>query len=308
MGGESMIYTVTLNPSIDHIIRLNGLNMGELNRIQEDQFFPGGKGINVSRILNNLGYDNTALGFIGGFTGEFLESELNKEKIKSKFTQIENPTRINVKIKTEVETELNGTGPVVSNQCELNFLNTIAGITPNDMVIISGSKPRNLPIDYYQQIIQIINEIGANFVIDTTGEELHHSLPYHPFLVKPNHVELGELYGVKLNTEDDFIKYGQKLVDEGAKFAIVSLGSNGAILFSNQGTYRGNSPKGTVKNTVGSGDSMIAGFVGTYLKTNDLQKSFKVGLASGSATAFAEDLATKEEIETLLTEIHIKKL
>ena len=126
--------------------------------------------------------------------------------------------------------------------------------------------------------------------------------------MKPNHVELGELYGVKLNTEDDFIKYGQKLVDEGAKFAIVSLGSNGAILFSNQGTYRGNSPKGTVKNTVGSGDSMIAGFVGTYLKTNDLQKSFKVGLASGSATAFAEDLATKEEIETLLTEIHIKKL
>lgn len=308
MGGKQMIYTVTLNPSIDYIVGLNGLNTGELNRIQEDQFFPGGKGINVSRILNNLGYDNTALGFIGGFTGEFLKDELKKEKIKSNFTQIEKPTRINIKIKTKVETELNGKGPVVSNQCALSFLNTIAEISPNDMVIISGSKPRNLPKDYYQQTIQIINKIGANFVIDTTGEELRQSLQYNPFLVKPNNVELEELYGVKLNTEEDFIKYGKKLIDEGAKFAIVSLGSKGAILFSNQGIYRGNSPKGSVKNTVGSGDSMIAGFVGTFLKTNDLQKSFKVALASGSATAFAEDLATKQEIEKLLTEIHIKKL
>ena len=303
-----MIYTLTLNPSIDYVINLDEVNLGELNRIQADHFFTGGKGINVSRVLKNLGHDNTALGFMGGFTGGFVEEELAKEDIQTDFTAIQAYTRINIKVKATEETELNGQGPIIDEAAAEKLLENIATVQPGDMVIISGSKPRNLPDDYYQQIIETIKTAGAEFVIDTTGKSLEAALASNPFLAKPNDVELAELFNVSLETEADYLKYGQKLVEAGARFAIVSLGSKGALLFSEEGVFRGNSPKGTVKNTVGAGDSMIAGFVGTFLETKDLLKAFKVGLASGSATAFTEDLATKEEIDALLPQIQIEKI
>ena len=308
LGGEGMIYTLTLNPSIDYIVSVDGMKLGELNRMQDDQFFTGGKGINVSRVLKQLGYESTALGFMGGFTGEFVRGELEKEAIKTAFTSVKEHTRINIKLKTGAETEINGQGPRIEKEAAENLLTKIASIKENDMVILSGSKPRNLPTDYYQEIIKTVNEAGAEFVIDTTGEELRNALSLKPFLVKPNDVELAELYGVTLESEADFIQYGQKLLEEGARFALVSLGGQGALLFSKEGIYRGNSPIGTVKNTVGAGDSMIAGFVGTFLETKDVLQAFKYGLASGSATAFTEDLGTKEEIDALLDEIKIEKI
>lgn len=303
-----MIYTLTLNPSIDYVVRLDELNMGELNRIDEGYFLTGGKGINVSRVLNNLGYENIALGFVGGFTGEFIKSELKAEKIKSDFIEIELATRINIKLKTRIETEINSQGPMIDSASIKAQLAKLSLLTKDDLVIIAGSKARNLPKDYYQQIIKTIKKAGADFAIDTTGEELRDALQYHPFLVKPNHLELAELYGVTLTTEADYVNYGQKLITAGARFAIVSLGSKGALLFSEKGVYRGNSPKGKVKNTVGAGDSMVAGFVGSYRARKDPLEAFKLALASGSATAFTEDLARREDIKKLLSTIEISQI
>lgn len=303
-----MIYTLTLNPSIDYVVSLEEVNFGELNRIQEEHFLTGGKGINVSRVLNNLGHQSTALGFIGGFTGQFVSNELAAEEIKKDFIEIEEPTRINIKLKTAQETEINSQGPSIDQKSAQALLDKIALLEAGDLVVIAGSKARNLPEDYYQQIIQAIKAADAEFVIDTTGEELRDALQHNPFLVKPNDVELAELYGVTLNTEADYVQYGQKLIEEGARFAIVSLGGKGAILFSEEGIYRGSSPKGTVKNTVGAGDSMVAGFVGTYQETKDPLEAFKIALASGSATAFTEDLATGQEIKDLISKIGITKI
>lgn len=308
MGGEQMIYTLTLNPSIDYIVGLDEVNYGALNRIQEEHFLAGGKGINVSRVLSNLGYQSTALGFIGGFTGSFIKNELEAEAIHTDFIEIAEPTRINIKLKTAQETEINSQGPAIKEGTAQALLNQLSLLKADDLVVIAGSKARNLPEDYYQQIIQKIKESGAEFVMDTTGEELRKSLKHKPFLVKPNDVELAELYGVALNTEMDYLKYGKKLIEEGARFAIVSLGGAGAILFSEEGVYRGRPAKGIVKNTVGAGDSMVAGFVGTYETTKDPVEAFKIGLASGSATAFTEDLASGEEIKKLLTTIEITKI
>lgn len=303
-----MIYTLTLNPSIDYVINLDEVHLGELNRIQSDSFFTGGKGINVSRVLNNLGYDNTALGFIGGFTGSFIEDELAKENIKTNFTAVDEYTRINIKVQASEETELNGKGPRISEETAEKLLENIVSVNSDDLVILSGSKAQNLPDDYYQHIIKMIKEADSDFVIDTTGDDLKNALQHNPFLVKPNDVELAELYGVTLETENDYLKYGQKLIEAGARFAIVSLGSKGALLFTSEGVYRGHSPKGTLKSSVGAGDSMIAGFVGTYLESEDAVEAFKMGLACGSATAFTDDLAKKDEIEALLPQVQVKKI
>lgn len=303
-----MIYTVTLNPSIDYIIRVDELNVGGLNRIQEEQFLPGGKGINVSRILKRLGYENTALGFMGGFTGSFIQGKLNEEGVETAFTPVPDITRINVKLKAAEETEINGKGPAIEEKTAQEFLNKVSGFGPEDIVILSGSKPANLPADYYEQIIQRITETGCRFVIDTTGEELKQALQYRPLVVKPNHHELAELFGITLESEEDIFKYGQKLLEAGAEHAIISMAEKGAVLFTNEGIYRGSAPKGTVKNSVGSGDSMIAGFVGTYWKTRNPLEAFRISLACGSATAFEEDLATKEQIERLLPEINVQEM
>lgn len=308
MGGEEMIYTVTLNPSIDYVVRLQEVQVGSVNRIQSEQMLPGGKGINVSRILRQLGYKNTALGFMGGFTGGFIQEKLQQEGVQTDFTSVSEITRINVKVKSGEETELNGKGPSIDEETAQQFLEKMSTFGPEDVVILSGSKPANLPEDYYRQIIQVLTDSGSTFVIDTTGKELKQALNYRPLLVKPNHHELAELFDVTISSEEEIVKYGKDLLKEGAQFAIISMAEKGAVFFTQDGVYKGNAPKGMVKNSVGSGDSMIAGFVGTYWKTHNPLEAFKVSLACGSATAFEEDLATKEQIDKLLPEIVVQKL
>lgn len=308
MGGDYMIYTVTLNPSIDYIVRLEGLQLGMVNRIQEDFKLPGGKGINVSRILRRLDIDSVALGFMGGFTGRFIEDCLHEEGIQTDFISIKEDTRINVKVKSSQETELNGKGPHISLREQQLFVEKLSNLTPDDVVILSGSKPQDLQNNYYEELINILNQRNVSFVIDTTGNELVAALQHKPLLVKPNHHELAEIYDFSFSSPLDLLPYGKKLLKEGAKFALVSMADKGALFFDGKSVYHGQSPNGIVKNSVGSGDSMIAGFTGTYIASNDPLEAFRVGLACGSATAFADDLATREEIEILLPKIKIKKI
>ncbi|MFC6464672.1 1-phosphofructokinase [Marinilactibacillus sp. GCM10026970] len=304
-----MIYTVTLNPSIDYVVYMNGeVQPGAVNRIQKDRKFPGGKGINVSRILSQLSIDNKALGFIGGFTGKFIEDALEKEMIQTDFVQVDEDTRINVKVKSSNETEINGPGPQISSIKAEELIDQLSGLTKDDVVVLSGSKPAGLSESYYQEIIEKLVQSGTQFVVDTTGKELQDSLASKPLMIKPNNHELEELYGVSIETEADMIVYGKKLVEEGAQNVIISMAAKGAMLFTEKGVYHGKAPKGELKNSVGSGDSMVAGFTGMFAKTNDVLTAFKYGIACGSATAFEEDLATIDKIEGLLPQIEIKEL
>lgn len=303
-----MIYTVTLNPSIDYVVRLEKMDLDAVNRIEEDFKLPGGKGINVSRILKQLAVPSTAWGYAGGFTGKYIADWLTEEGITTDFSEVSEPTRINVKIKADHETELNGAGPLVSPEARLELEEKFATLTADDVVVLSGSKPPSLPEDYYQQLIALVQKAGATFVIDTTGQELLTSLKSNPLVVKPNHHELADMYGMKASGMTDLIPYGKKLVADGAQYAIVSMAGDGALFFDGNAVYHGWSPKGTVKNSVGSGDSMIAGFVGTYLKEKDALAAFRMSLACGSATAFSDDLAKATEIQALLPTITIKKL
>lgn len=300
-----MIYTVTLNPSIDYIVQLEQVNIGELNYMDGDFKLPGGKGINVSRILHELNMDTKALGFIGGFTGDFIAEWLKRDGIAADFTKIAGDTRINIKLKTNPETEINGKGPVIQSEEAEKLMAKLKAISSDDIVILSGSKSPSLPDDFYEKIIR---EINAQFVIDTTGDDLQKSLAYNPLLVKPNLQELEQLYSVKLTEEQDIIETGKKLIDAGARHAIVSMGADGALLFTEDAVYKGISPKGELKNSVGAGDSMVAGFIGEYVKTNDIVQAFKMGLAAGSATAFSYDLAKADEINALINQTTVTKL
>lgn len=304
-----MIYTVTLNPSIDYVVYMNGeVQPGAVNRIQKDRKFPGGKGINVSRILSQLSIENKALGFIGGFTGKFIEDTLEKEMIQTEFVQVDEDTRINVKVKSSNETEINGPGPHISSIKAEELINQLSELTKDDVVVLSGSKPAGLSESYYQEIIEKLVQSGTQFVVDTTGKELQDSLASKPLMIKPNNHELEELYNVSIETEADMIFYGKKLVEEGAQNVIISMAEKGAMLFTETGVYHGKAPKGNLKNSVGSGDSMVAGFTGIFAKTNDSLEAFKYGIACGSATAFEEDLATIDKIEALLPQIEINEL
>lgn len=304
-----MIYTVTLNPSIDYIVQVKQLELGNLNKMKDDLKLPGGKGINVSRILHELNIDTTALGFLGGFTGEFIANWLHKDGIHTDFVPVQDDTRINIKLKSEVETEINGLGPTISKKESEALLRQIDHIASGDnILVLSGSKPPSLPADYYNSLIEKVADSNAAFVIDTTGKDLQAALTYKPLLVKPNKAELAELFGVEINSKQAVLQYGAKLLELGAAHAIVSMADEGALLFTETGTYQGVSPKGMVKNSVGAGDSMIAGFIGEYMRTKDAVQSFKMGLASGSATAFSSDLANKDAILTLLDEVEVTSL
>ncbi|KFN90854.1 1-phosphofructokinase [Tetragenococcus muriaticus] len=304
-----MIYTLTLNPSIDYIVHVNQLKTGEINRMTADFKLPGGKGINVSRILQRIKTNSCPLGFLGGFTGDFIEKWLIEEGIQSQFTRVKEDTRINVKLKADEETEINGQGPTLAED-EINRLKfTLAEqITTGDIVILSGSTPSGLRKDFYQELIQIIKENGAEFVIDTTGEDLSAALSKGPLLVKPNNHELADLYQTTLNSLDDIITYGKQLLEDGAKNAIISMAGDGALLVTQEGTYLSNVLKREVKNSVGAGDSMIAGFIGNFSQTEDPKTAFKWGVACGSATTFSDDLATEEFINELLPEVTIKNI
>lgn len=302
-----MIYTVTVNPSIDYIVQLNELTLGEVNRMDYDNKLPGGKGINVSRILKELGLDNTAWGFLGGFTGEFVKEALEKTGLKTNFTLIKADTRINVKIKAQVETEINGRGPELTKEEIADFTAQFDKLTADDVVIFAGSLVPSLSDDFYFDLIKVIRQKGAQFVIDTTGESLLKTLPENPLVVKPNNHELAELFGVKLNSIDDIVKYGKKLLEMGAQHVLISMAGDGGLMITKDKVYRSYAPKGTVINSVGAGDSMIGGFTGTYAKTKDPLEAFRYGLACGSATAFSEDLADAKKINEILPLIEIEE-
>ncbi|QUL58332.1 1-phosphofructokinase [Paenibacillus tritici] len=294
-----MIYTVTLNPSVDYIVEVEELTLGGLNRMKRDMKLPGGKGINVSRVLKQLEVENTATGFLGGFTGGYIETWLRQEGISSDFVPIEDDTRINIKLKAGQETEINGAGPVITESETASLLHKLDALKPGDIVILSGSTPPSLGGDFYSRLITVCKQKGAEFVIDTTGQALQDALPQGPLLVKPNHHELAELFGVQIRTREEIITYGRKLLEGGAKHVLVSMAGEGALFISEQGVYHASAPAGQVKNSVGAGDSMIAGFVGTLSLTGNVLEAFRAGVASGSATAFSDDLADRALIEQL---------
>ncbi|MCT3031260.1 1-phosphofructokinase [Pediococcus parvulus] len=302
-----MIYTVTLNPSIDYVVQLPKLNLGEVNRLETSYKFPGGKGINVSRILRELGYANQAWGFLGGFTGEFVSDKLNQLNLDSHFTKIADDTRINVKLKADQETELNAAGPKITKAEKQVFVSQFDELKENDVVIFSGSVPSSLPETFYFDLIQKVKERHAEYAVDTTGEALKKTLPTHPVVVKPNNHELADLFGVELNSLAEIKKYGQKLIAMGAQNVMISMGGDGGMLVTKDHCYRSAAPKGTVQNSVGAGDSMLAGFTGTFDATHDPVESFRYGLACGSATAFSADIATKAKIDEILPQIKIEE-
>ncbi|MCM3167004.1 1-phosphofructokinase [Peribacillus frigoritolerans] len=303
-----MIYTVTLNPSIDYLVEVESFQMGKVNRTSYDAKFPGGKGINVSRVLKRLGNSTTALGFIGGQTGEFVKRFLRQEEIFTDFTEIAGDTRINIKLKTGLETEINSQGPVISKGNYQQLFSQIEQLNNNDILILSGSIPPSVPSDVYEAMSRSCIHNGIKVVVDTSGKELLNVLPHRPFLIKPNHHELGELFSTEISTVDDAREYGAKLVEAGAQNVIVSMAGQGAVLCSGGESYSANVPKGNVINSVGAGDSMVAGFIGTYERTGDILSAFRFSLAAGSATAFSSDLGTLDKIEELLPQIAINQL
>ncbi|GEO57282.1 1-phosphofructokinase [Companilactobacillus bobalius] len=306
-----MIYTITVNPSIDYVLQLKNLNTGEVNRTQNDVKLPGGKGINVSRIMKELNIDSTALGFVGGATGSMFEELLSQHNLKTSFTRVKEDTRINVKINAteqNEETEINGAGPVISDEEQTNFMNNLSEIGKGDIVVMAGSLSRNLNTNFYLDIAEKIQKQGAEFIIDTTGQALLDTLPLHPLVVKPNHHELADLFNVTFKDEQEIITYARKLLDKGAKHVLVSMAGDGALLVTKDKAYKANAPKGTVINSVGAGDSMIAGFAGTFMETNDPIESFHMGAACGSATAFSQDIAIKEKIDEVYKEISITEI
>ncbi|AIM24682.1 1-phosphofructokinase [Melissococcus plutonius] len=303
-----MIYTVTLNPSIDYVIHVDQLNLGEVNRMTDDFKLPGGKGINVSRILQRMAIKSTALGFLGGFTGNFIKKWLDKEHILTNFTTVSEDTRINVKLKAETETEINGQGPNIRADELTRLKESLSDVTKGDIVVLAGSIPSSIHTHFYEELIQYIKDKEAEFVIDTTGKNLLNALKEKPLLVKPNNHELADLYQTTFHSLEDIFIYGNRLLSDGAQYALVSMAGDGALLFTKEGIYQSNVLKRPLKNSVGAGDSMIAGFVGKFAQSKDPVEAFKWGVACGSATAFSDDLATAEFINELLDEVVITKL
>ena len=297
-----MIYTVTFNPAIDYVVRMDEIIPGAVNRTRGEEVFYGGKGINVSVVMRNMGVENTALGFIAGFTGDAIEKYLTKLGIKTDFIKLNaGISRINVKIKAGEETEINGQGPEISDEAIGALMDKIDGLSAGDTLILAGSVPKSLPDDIYERIMSRLDGKGVEIVVDATGNLLVNVLKYRPFLIKPNNHELSEIFGIEIKTEDELIKYARKLQDMGAKNVLISRAGDGAILVPEKGEpLKSGAPKGTVVNSVGSGDSMVAGFVMGYMKSGDYGEALKLGTVCGSATAFSPGLAEKDLVEELL--------
>ena len=297
-----MIYTLTFNPALDYIVGVNDFRTGQINRTCSEKIPPGGKGINVSIVLSNLGYDSTALGFVAGFTGDDIEKLMKQYGCGTDFIHVENGfSRINLKMKSDNETEINGQGPHIGEPDIEKLYKKLGKLEDGDTLIISGSIPNTLPGDIYEQIIEKIKEKRVHIIVDAEKELMTKILKYHPFLVKPNNHELGEIYGVKLSKKEDVIPYAKKLQDSGAQNVLVSMAGEGAVFISQSGeVFCSDAPKGVLVNSVGAGDSMVAGFVAGWIETKDYHKAFRMGLASGSASAFSTELATRTEVETLL--------
>lgn len=302
-----MIYTLTLNPSIDYVIDVENLELGKVNRTTKDFKFPGGKGINVSRILGNQNTKNIALGFLGGFTGKFIEDSLINLGVKTEFIKVNGDSRINVKIKSNKETEINGAGPTISTENLNSLFEKLDKLAEDDILVLAGSIPATLPKTLYLQIQEKVSQKNVKVVVDTSGKALLEAIKNKPFLIKPNNHEIEEIFDIKINSEKELIQYGKKLVSLGAENVIISMAGDGALLLNKDGVFKGNAPKGKVKNSVGAGDSLVGGFLAKYVETKDLLASFKNGIASGSASAFSLDLALAEDVEKLLPIIKIQR-
>lgn len=301
-----MIYTITFNPSIDYMVSVDHFKLGTVNRTSQEYLLPGGKGINVSIVLHNLGIDSTVLGFIAGFTGKEIENRVTNDfGVQCDFIDVENGySRINFKMKSDEESEVNGNGPMINKEHIDKLYNKLSCLQAGDILILSGSIPKCLSDDIYSEIMEKLTDKNIEIVVDATGDLLMKVLKHKPFVIKPNNHELAEMFHVKLFGTQDIIKYAKKLQEMGAKNVLISMAGDGALFICENGkVYFSNAPKGQVKNSVGAGDSMVAGFVAGYEKTKDYVQAFRMGVATGSASAFSENLATASEVEKLLQEI-----
>ncbi|MBB2479537.1 1-phosphofructokinase [Bacillus sp. APMAM] len=303
-----MIYTITLNPSLDYHVEVDHFESGRLNRTKYDYKVPGGKGINVSRVLKRLGVESKALGFIGGFTGAYIKEFLKKEQISMDFVEVDQDTRINIKLKSEEETEINGTGPNITKEQLEQLFAMIQTFTSKDIVVFSGSIPSSLPSTIYVDLIKKCKATGARFVADVSGTALESVLGEKPFLIKPNHHELGELFQTEIRTLQGAFTYGKKLVEKGVENIIVSMAEQGALFINKDLAIQANAPSGELKNSIGAGDSLVAGFLSAYSSGKSIEESFKIGVASGSATAFSSGLCSKEEVMNLLDQVNLQTM
>lgn len=297
-----MIYTVTFNPSLDYIVSMNGFQMNRTNRTTAEQMFPGGKGINVSIVLRNLGIDSTALGFTAGFTGEKIEKEIEAMGLHTDFIRVkEGFSRINVKLKDYDGTEINGMGPMIDPDSVEQLYRKLDGLQEGDILVLAGSIPKCLPDSIYSDMMEHLMQKGVWFVVDATKDLLVNVLKYHPFLIKPNNHELGEIFDVTLDTRESVIPYAKKLQEQGARNVLVSMAGAGAVLADEAGGIHSlPAPVGKLINAVGAGDSMVAGFLAGWTQKQDYDHAFRMGVATGSASAFSELLATRSEVEQVL--------
>lgn len=297
-----MIYTVTFNPSLDYIVDVNNFKLGRVNRTTKEIIYAGGKGINVSMVLKNLGFDSTALGFLAGFTGKEICRLMEEQGVNADFIEVkEGLSRINLKLRSNEESEINGQGPDIKEKDIQNLYEKLDKLQYGDVLVLAGSIPSVMPQSMYMDIMKYMEEKDLNIVVDATKDLLVNVLKYHPFLVKPNNHELGEIFGVELEEKKDVIVYAKKIKEMGAKNVLVSMAGAGAVLVAEDGSiYESEAPKGKVVNSVGAGDSMVAGFLAGYLQTRDYREAFKLGVCTGSASAFSEKLATKEEVDSIM--------
>lgn len=300
-----MIYTVTFNPSLDYIVSVDDFKLGLTNRTSSELMLPGGKGLNVSMVLGNLGIDNTAFGFTAGFTGDEIVRRVEAMGVKAEFIRIRDGfSRINLKLKSIDGTEINGCGPQIGGQDVEQLMEKLDALKAGDVLVLAGSIPNSMPDDIYKKIMQRLDGRNVMIVVDATRELLVNVLEYHPFLVKPNNHELGEIFGVTLKRREEVVPYAEKLREMGAVNVLVSMAGEGAVLVAGDGSvYQAPAPKGKLVNGVGAGDSMVAGFLAGWLERKDYQHAFYMGISAGSASAFSELLATKKEVETVYAQL-----
>ena len=301
-----MIYTVTFNPSLDYIVTVDNFTTGRVNRTTTEFMYPGGKGINVSTVLKNLGYDNIALGFEAGFTGEEIIRRISDMGIIHDFIHVDNGlSRINVKIRSDNESEINGQGPAIEADHINKLYQRFDKLKNGDILVLAGSIPTVMPDSMYMDIMKYLKGRNIKIVVDATKDLLVNVLEYRPFLIKPNNHELGEIFGVELKTRDEVVEYAKRLQKMGAVNVLVSMAGEGAVLVAEDGSiFKTPAPKGVVKNSVGAGDSMVAGFIAGYLNSGNYVEAFKMGVCTGSASAFSDMLATKAEVEALKSCTH----
>lgn len=304
-----MYYTITLNPAIDMLTKVENFELGKLNRTGESDYVIGGKGINISLLLNNIGKESKALGFIAGFTGYFIKEELKKKGIKSNFVETKGFTRINIKLTTEQETEINSQSSKVAKENIKEFFDTLEELSDNDTVFLSGNIIPGMDSDDFAAIAKKVREKGAKLVVDSNKDMVLDTLKYKPFIIKPNEFELGEMFGVKISNTEEIAKYAKKLQEMGAENVLVSRGSKGAILFTNEGdVFTADTATGKVISTIAAGDSMLAMFVAKYDETGDYRLSLKYASAAGGATSFSAGVGKKKLIDELLSQINVDKM